>query len=174
MKITERETTIAGNVDDALRVDDFKYVPVRDFSDYRRWYARLLTTLTLLLGEDAIVYAQTDFVSETEGVTFTLFTESLLVRVSATQAASEDSPYTVSVIGRKELESLEVDASDRIDEDRTTAFRWPGLVSISARYKGLDDPVKLHALGYDPQARNSDSLGPIVSLLDGLKADLAR
>ncbi|MFF7291678.1 hypothetical protein ACFY9N_04010 [Microbacterium sp. NPDC008134] len=174
MKRTKEDEEFSAEIDYQLRHGDFQSVPLLDTSQgtrYQRWYARLLTTLSLTTEGQKIVYAQTDHRLGDETVRFLLVTEKVVVVVDVENLTGDQPKTTTRVIGRGALTSLAVGASMPIDQDGAASYGWPGLVEIIAEYVGLDAPVVYTSMGH--QAGNSAIRGPILELLAELQSDLS-
>ena len=174
MKTTPRHNEISANIDGAIRAGDFESVPLASGRQiaYVDWYAKLLTTLTLVVGESSIVYSQTDYSVDAGTVRFVLLTEQIVVVIDGAGLQDQEPQICTRVIGRKSLVSFDPTASMRLDQAGTKSYLWPGDVQIAARYTGLSEPLLFTSAGSD--ADRSEHPGPALGLLKALLEDLGR
>lgn len=171
MKLTQEDHKRSGDIDYAIRTGDFQRVPLDDYgTSYQRWYARLLTTLTLVLGDQEIVYSQTDHDATAGAVRFVVVTHSSVIVADVSKLDEETPSVETRVVGRRSLTSIRVGASMAIDQDGSSAYGWPGRVEITAAYSSLDEPLVFADTGY--KQGDSNTPGPILALLSGLQQDL--
>lgn len=171
VKITQDEHQVANAIDLALRSGDFQHVPLTEYGDgYQRWYAKLLTTLTLTIGSKPLVYAQARHRAGESTAQLLLVTERSVVVIDVTGIGSDSAAAVTRLIGRRSLTSLGVQASMAIDQDGSSAYAWPGLVEVTATYAPLDDALVFADTGYT--RGHSEARGPILELLAGLQLDL--
>lgn len=173
MKLTPEFARTASEIDYELRSERLTYI-LRDGDRYAHWYGTLLSTLTLLVGTNKLVYTQSAHDDDAGTVTFALFTAQRVidVRVTGVGENSENAPaVSTRVVPRSTLTSLAVTTSLPIDVEGTAEYAWPGNVEIRATYAGLPDTVLLRgpgAISRDPQVP-----APILLLLEGLQQDLS-
>lgn len=175
MKPTKEDVKSSGEIDYRLRQGEFQWVPLVESSrgtTYERWYARLLTTLTLTVNGQKLVYVQTDHRMGGDTVRFLLVTEEVVVVVDVEGLTGDQAQTTTRVVGRRSLTSLAVGASMPIDQEGTASYGWPGQVEIIATYAELDAPIVYTSTGY--QLGDSTTPGPILTLLSELQSDLNR
>jgi hypothetical protein len=172
MRITKEQKDVAGTIDWAIRDEEFLHVPLVDGAraEYARWYAVLLSTLTIIVSTSEIAYSQTDYSEENGTVRFILLTPELLIVTDVEELSSDEPRCSTQIVGRRTLTALTPSASMRLDEDRSHAYAWPGLVEIAASYEGLDDPVVYRQPAYRTGAAEEQS--PILDLLASLQIDL--
>lgn len=172
MKLSKELAQVSGDLDYALRGDEYGHIFVRDRL-YAPWYGQLLTTLTVLVGTNAVEHVQADHDEAAGAARFVVVTASTVIVVDARNIGedmTETPDVTTRVVARTSLEALEVSASLPIDMEGSIALAWPGNLSIAAQYRGLDGPVNIHGPGALP--RQPEEPSPVLTLLAGLQSDL--
>lgn len=171
--LTDRDKEAANELDVRLRHGAFQQVPLEnDGSRYAKWYARLLTTLTMTFGESEVHYAQTDYVEGRDTARFVLFHhKSVLITDVRGLNGGEAPTVATRVYPRNSLVTFEVEASMEIDADDRQARSWPGLVRVTATYRDMPEPLVLEAPGHD--VRRPDAGGEIHALVGALHTDLS-
>ncbi|WP_337006697.1 hypothetical protein [Microbacterium sp. LB12] len=172
MKIDERLGRISNDLDYAVRNGAFEDVPVKG-ERYANWYGQLLSTLSLILGDTTVLYSQTtyDAAKPDHQAQIVLYTGSRVIVVDVADALQDDTDVQTRILSRQSLEALDVSAGMRIDTGGSASYGWPGLLTVTAHYRGLDGEVSISALGVEPH--KVDEPGPIMRLLEGLQEDLA-
>lgn len=170
MPRTAEQTERANGLDLMIRESgsDFSELALDDLGDsYARWYARLLSSLTLLVGDDDVPFTQV--IVDGTSVTITIFTTSFVIRCLVPDTRSTTNP-TVTAIPRSRLRSLSVSTTMPIDEPTSRAVSWPGTMSLRAIYEGSADPIDVHGPTFDGYQPNNE--GRITSLFDALRDEL--
>ena len=66
---------------------------------------------------------------------------------------------------------MRLSASERIDARESRFYEWPGTLNLVLTYRDFMDSIEIVADGASPYA--IDHPTPIVTLIEGLSADLA-
>ncbi|WP_285364098.1 hypothetical protein [Microbacterium sp. LMC-P-041] len=177
MQPTKQHRETASDLDRKFRRDQHVAVLVSesDENTHARWYARVLTALTITAAGEEIIWAQMQFRDEGTGeVFFTVLTAQAVILGHAT-GVKGDSPKVddVRAIGRKALALVEVKASTAIDENSSSAHAWPGDVQIYTEYLVPEKQGKQVVLfvAYEKQS-NQETEHPLLRLLAELQKDL--
>jgi len=168
MGFTERENERVRVLDYALRPDgnDEMFVMADDETFYP-WYARLLSTLTVLTGEQDIVFASA--VGDGESANVVLVTESA-VMTAHIQNAEGNEHVPVRVVPINAVTTISVSASMRFDVKGSAKLGWPGNLTVDATFAGVDDPIRFE--GNSWERHTEDHVGSISRLLDLLRNKL--
>lgn len=173
MKITEKYSKTAEQIDYGLRSEDFADVPLVEGlrrASYAKWYAELLTTLTVIIDDQPVKYWQTDYNADQGTVRFVIFTEQVVILVDGQGIATDHPTITTQIVGRRSLTSIQPAASMRLDQEGSAAYAWPGDIQITATYLGLSSPIVLAQKGYD--AADSNEPSSILNLLLVMQREL--
>lgn len=173
MTLDERHVTKHSELENILRNERgafFASTLTEDEREYAPWYARLLSTLTLLTLDEDIVFACGSKSYDDPRVEILVFTAGYLIVVEVPDVTSEDNPTPV-VLPRAGLTELRVKASSRIDAQGSAKLTWPGNLHFQLTYDGHGS-VEFDAPGYDRYDR--DKPAPALVLLDGLRGDLLK
>lgn len=174
MQIAEDQKKTSNEIDFQLRNGPFQHVPLDDYgTEYASWYARLLTTLTLIVGSEKIAYAQTDYDTAAGTVRFLIFLADTftVTDVTGLRSDSDANPEVKTrTFPRNSLESFDMESSLRIDVDGSRRHAWPGDIQILASYRDAG-AIEIHGRGYDPY--HPEQVAPLVELIDSLRSDLA-
>ncbi|WP_223628815.1 hypothetical protein [Microbacterium sp. EST19A] len=171
MRVDERLGRISNDLDYAVRNGAFADVPVKGES-YAKWYARLLSTLTLIVGDMKVLYSQTTYDPAEPGnhARTVLFTGSRVIVVDIADVLQDDTEVRTRILPRKSLEAIDVAAGMRIDTRGSESYGWPGELTITAHYPGLDGSVKISGPGVE--SYKVDQPAPIMALLETMQNDL--
>ncbi len=170
MPRTQEQTDLANGLDLMIRKSgtDFSELALDDFgTSYAKWYARLLSSLTLVIGDEDVPFTQV--IVDGASVSVTIFTTSFVIRCLVPDTRSVTNP-TVTAISRSRLRSLSVSTTMPIDEASSRAVSWPGDMSLRATYEGYGDPIDVHGPTFDRYEPNN--VGRITSLFDALRDEL--
>jgi hypothetical protein len=140
-----------------------------DGRHYRTWYAKALTTLALMAGEDEVRFAYTNYEYQVPSH-IVVFTDRSLFHLTVPDLSSSESP-AVRAFARSALIGCEVMGSYRIDAEARQARTWPGETRVHLRYAGLEQTIELVTPGYD-QISLSDP-DPLIEFLPTLLSDLS-
>jgi hypothetical protein len=133
------------------------------------WYGRLLTSYSLLVDEEPILYLTGELTLERGRLTGQLvsFTQSLLVRVKVWGAAGDDVKLAATSASRASLVLLGASGSTGASEEDADVA-WPGSLTFTLTYRAENDAVTLPLdIPHDPHWPAEQA-----ALLAGLRADL--
>lgn len=165
-----KHSEITAAIDLHLSGDNFNAVSRTPGHKYERWYATLLSTIALLVAEEEVVYAHTDYEPGMEDARIVVFTTNLVVLADVD--LDLDGVPVAHVAPRRSLAGMKLSASERIDARDGRSYTWPGNLNLVLTYSGLPSPIEIIAAGANPFA--VDQAAPIVTLIEGLSRDLAR
>ena len=146
--------------------DDVALTP--DRRHYQSWYARFLSTVSLLIAGEEVVYAYSNVAYGATAATFAVFTTNLVI-VADIDFDADGTPVARAV-GRDALKAMKLSASERIDAREGRSFEWPGTLNLVLTYDSLIEPIEIVISGANPYAVEQAS--PIVALIESLSADL--
>ena len=165
-----RHLEIVDKMDLYLGSDNFYMVSRTADRQYQAWYATLLSSVVLLAGDQEILYAYTDHDPTVKDFRIVVFTTAL-VFVADINPHSDGVPI-VNATRRSSLIGMKLSASERIDTEGRRSYEWPGVLNLVLTYSDLETRVEIVADGVNRY--NVKELSPIVALLEGLSADLAK
>lgn len=176
MAMNEDAQSKSADIDLALRAasvdDEFQALATVDHGmSLADWYARLLTTLTVLVGEDSIVHGSAT-VTDDNTVDIVLVTERLVITGRVEDAALPGAACSPRAVSRTAIRSLEVEATMPVNDHHRVMHAWPGNLTITASFDGLDHPAVLTGSSYD--RHTEDHVSPLWSLAKTLRDDLHR
>lgn len=151
----------------------FQHVPLVDLSgDFAEWYALLLGSLAVVIGDEEVVFAQARYEEDIDSARLLVFSTNLVIVVDVTDAKSKAAAVATRTISRRAIRALSVSVSDRHDAKHwgRMSSRWPGALSFEIEYPPLSAPLRFSALAFDRY--DKDKTADSVRLLDGLRADL--
>ncbi|MFJ8896507.1 hypothetical protein ACIRCZ_18125 [Leifsonia sp. NPDC102414] len=132
------------------------------------WYGRLLTGLTLAIGDDQIVYLGAAMEQSELGFTFRVgaFTPDTIAVGEARGGAVGEASVTTKLQRRADLVRLEI-AGGIPAFDPTEFSEWPGKFRLKATYgSGLELTIPSSVVDTDQKRASLDHI------LDGLRNDL--
>ena len=156
-------------IDLQLSNDRFNAVTRTSANKYQPWYAMLLSTMALLAAEEKVIFAHSDYEPTMAKVRIVVFTTNLVL--VADIDPNVDGVPVANVARRRSLVGLRLSASERIDAYESRSYEWPGTLNLVLTYRDFMDSIEIVADGASPYA--IDHPTPIVTLIEGLSADLA-
>lgn len=135
---------------------------------YLEWYALLLSSLTILVGDDAIVYGEAK-VRDGKGVAVTLYTKALVI-YAYSEDVTANPAFNPRAVSRKTLQYLELTANMPVNEHERMMYNWPGRLRVVASYPGLSEPLVLQGPSFDPY--EEDRVSTLWRLAEQLRSDL--
>lgn len=167
MGFTEQDEERVWLLDGQLRQDDtMEMFVTEDDEGFYPWYARLLSTLVLATNGRDLVFTST--VADGSTARLIVVTDlTVLVADVADTAGGETVPVRMAPITA--IESLSLSTSMRYDVRGSVKTAWPGVLTVSATFKGLGE-VQFVGDSYD--RHREDRVGDISRLLAILRAQL--
>lgn len=138
---------------------------------YAEWYGLLLSSLTILVGESAVVYGQAK-VREGKSVAVTLFTDALVIYAQADDVTAPHAAFTPRAVSRSTVQYVDITAGMPVNESERMMYEWPGFLHVTASYPGLGEPVVLQGRSFDHYS--DDRVSTLWKLAEQLRKDLAR
>ncbi|WP_105034136.1 hypothetical protein [Cryobacterium aureum] len=148
---------------------NFDAVSLTSEHKYQPWYATLLSTVALLVADEEVIYAHSNYGVPKTDVRIVVFTNNLVV-VADVDPNADVVPVARSV-PRGSLVGMKLSASERIDTRDRRSNEWPGTLNLVLTYPRLPDSIEIVESGVNRYA--ADQSAPIVTLIEGLSADLA-
>jgi len=168
MGFTEQDRQRVIELDDALRSsDDGELFITPDDEGFYSWYARLLSSLAVLKGDDVIVFGGT--IVDGTSARLVVVTERA-VMVADVQDTTGNETVPVQVAPLSSMTALSVSASMRYDVKGPLKTGWPGNLVLEADFEGFPDAVRFEGSSYDRYA--TDNVGDISHLLELLRSKL--
>lgn len=131
-------------------------------------HATLLSTIALLVAEEEVIYAYSDYGQPITDVSIVVFTTNLVL-VAAVDPRADGVPVARAA-QRRSLIGMKLSASERIDARDRRSHEWPGMLNLVLTYRDLTGAIEIVANGVDRYA--VDQSAPIVTLVEGLSAVL--
>jgi len=129
------------------------------------WFGSVLSSVILLAEGDDLVYVSGRFDREAATAAIVVVTSRLVISVRVGSIEGEMGTITVQGVPRDALIALGVQAGET--PFSSEAFSgWPGELTITAEYAGLDDILEL------PLERVYDGNDQVRALFEALKKDL--
>lgn len=168
MALADSDKARIVELDNALRSSDQSEMFITPDDDgFYGWYARLLSTLAVLSGEQNIVLAST--VEDATSARLVLVTERAAM-VADVRDATGSETVPVHIAPLTALATLSVSASMRYDVASPAKIGWPGNLVLEATFEGLTGEVRFEGSSYDRYA--ADNVGDISHLLKLLQSHL--
>lgn len=168
MALADSDKARIVELDNALRSSDQSDMFITPDDDgFYGWYARLLSTLAVLSGEQNIVLAST--VEDATSARLVLVTERAAM-VADVRDATGSETVPVHIAPLTALATLSVSASMRYDVASPAKIGWPGNLVLEATFEGLTGEVRFEGSSYDRYA--ADNVGDISHLLKLLQSHL--
>lgn len=170
MKPSEKDTNAATTLDKAFRGGEHAPELQTERHEYKRWYARLLTTLVLTAGGEEIIWGQMQRRESNNEAIFTVLTARAVVVAHARSTDLDDPQVEVRAIGRSTLTELEVHASIEIDQEGSSSLGWPGDMQIAATHYAPEKLLVVYVAS--KKASDGDTEAPVLRLMAELHKDL--
>jgi hypothetical protein len=139
---------------------------------YLPWYSRLLSTLTYLVEtEEDVVFGQLGGEGEAGPVRGVLVTKRFVAAIEMADHAAPEAEAVVRAVPRGSIASIDVSVEHGVDIKGSHRYEWPGNVTLSIEYQGLDQAIVVRGPGVDPY--RNDRPSPIRALTRALSEDLA-
>lgn len=156
-------------IDVHLSDDSFRAATRTSANKYQPWYAQLLSSIALLAAGQEVVYAYTDYELTLTDARILVFTTDLVI-VAKIDSTSDGVPVAHAT-RRSSLVGIKLSASEGIDARDGRSYEWPGTLILTLTYSALTDSIEIVADGANHYS--VDQPAPVVTLLEGLTADLA-
>lgn len=160
----------AAEIDTYLGGDAFDSVSLTPENRYQPWYAKLLSSIALLCGNEKVVFAYSDYEPEATDVRIVVFTNHLVL-IGDIEPAIDGAP-AIRAIPRRALREMKLSSSDQIDARDRRSLEWPGVLDLVLTYEGLGGSIEIVQNGANAYSVNEPSA--IVSLIGNLSIDLAQ
>lgn len=134
------------------------------------WYARLLSSLAVIVGDAEVVYAQSK-VHDADSIEVVIFTTDLVVTAAIDDVTALGATASPRAVSRKMLRGLELEATTPVNESGRAAHEWPGHLQLRLEYAGAATPIELTGRSFSHH--HADNVAPIWALVQGLRRDLA-
>lgn len=158
-------------VDEFVKSDsDFDHVQMAGANLWSGWYAKVGTSVALIVDGARVVYAHADYRYPEDSASLVVFTETVVITHSTADVRAKTAP-TVQVIPRSSLTGFTISSSEGLTKGDTGSLTWPGRVELSLTYPALGSPLQIGANGWGAEAGAVSS--PVLDLVHGLTVDLA-
>lgn len=138
---------------------------------YALWYDRILSSLALIVGEGEALFGHGAYDPKTSTGRIFLITDRLATLVTIKQVNADKAECEISAFSRSSITSIALESETGVSAEGRQSRTWPGDVTLTIRYDSIQEPVVVHALGYDKfdQAKTA----PVLVLLNTVREDLA-
>jgi hypothetical protein len=165
----QNHLAITNAIDQYLGIDDSISITRTDENKYQPWYAFLLSTIALLTSGEEVTYAYLNYGEPIADVRIVVFTTNLVLVADVDPEA--DTVPVARAAKRSSLVGMKLSASERIDARDRRSLEWPGTLNLVLTYPDLPGLIEIVASGVNRYAVREPA--PIISLIEGLSADLA-